>query len=71
MNKQEFLAVKDAKGADKAAQILLATQSMTSLKEIKRSVNTLTKALYGEDVKRLPLEELGKAVEKAAYLIVD
>lgn len=71
MNKQEFLAIKDAKGETKAAQILLATQSMTSLKEIKRSVNTLTKALYGEDVRRLPLEELGKAVDKAAYLIVD
>lgn len=71
MNKQEFLNAKDLKGADRAAQILLATQSMTSLKEIKRSVNALSKALYGEDVRRLPLEELVKAVDKAAYLIVD
>lgn len=65
------MAVKDAKGADKAAQILLGTQSMTSLKEMKRVVNGLTKALYGEEVNRLPLAEVAKAVEKAAYLIVD
>lgn len=71
MNKNEFLAMKDTKGADRAAQILLQTQSMTALRELKRSINTLVKTLYGEDVKRLPLEEIGKAVEKAAYLIVD
>lgn len=71
MNKQEFLAQKPANATDAAAQILLRTQSMTSMKEIKRVVGSLQKTLYGEQVVRLPLEELAKAVEKAAYLIVD
>lgn len=71
MNKQEFLSKPAVNGTDAAAQILLRTQSMTSMKEIKRVVGTLQKTLYGEQVVRLPLEELSKAVEKAAYLIVD
>lgn len=71
MNKQEFLSKPAANGTDAAAQILLRTQSMTSMKEIKRVVSNLQKTLYGENVVRLPLEELAKAVEKAAYLIVD
>lgn len=71
MNKQEFLAKPATTPTDEAAQILLRTQSMTSMKEIKRVVGTLQKTLYGEKVVRLPLEELAKAVEKAAYLIVD
>lgn len=71
MNKQEFLAQKAANPTDAAAQILLRTQSMTSMKEIKRTVGLLQKTLYGEGVDRLPLAELSKAVEKAAYLIVD
>lgn len=71
MNKQEFLAQPAKTATDAAAQILLRTQSMTSMKEIKRVVGTLSKTLYGEQVVRLPLEELAKAVEKAAYLIVD
>lgn len=70
-NKQEFLAAPAKTATDRAAQLLLAQQSMTSMKEIKRAINTLVKTLYGEDVKRLPLEELAKAVEKAAYLMVD
>lgn len=71
MNKQEFLSKPATNGTDTAAQILLRTQSMTSMKEIKRVIGTLQKTLYGETVVRLPLEELAKAVEKAAYLIVD
>lgn len=71
MNKQEFLSKPATSATDEAAQILLRTQSMTSMKEIKRVVNTLQKTLYGEKVARLPLEEVAKAVEKAAYLIVD
>lgn len=71
MNKVEFLAKKAENGTEEAAQILLRTQSMTSMKEIKRVVGGLQKTLYGEKVVRLPLEELAKAVEKAAYLIVD
>lgn len=71
MNKQEFLAAKPTNATDEAAQILLRTQSMTSMKEIKRTVALLNKTLYGETVVRLPLTELSKAVEKAAYLIVD
>lgn len=71
MNKQEFLNAKAANPTDEAAQILLRTQSMTSMKEIKRVVGTLQKTLYGESVVRLPLAELAKSVEKAAYLIVD
>lgn len=71
MNKQEFLASKAATATDEAAQILLRTESMTSMKEIKRVVANLKKKLYGEKVSRMPLEELAKAVEKAAYLIVD
>lgn len=71
MNKQEFLSKPAANATDTAAQILLRTQSMTSMKEIKRVVGTLSKTLYGQEVERLPLAELAKAVEKAAYLIVD
>lgn len=71
MNKAEFLAKKSENPTDEAAQILLRTQSMTSMKEIKRVVTTLSKTLYGEKVVRLPLEELAKAVDKAGYLIVD
>lgn len=71
MNKTEFLAKKAENATDEAAQILLRTQSMTSMKEIKRVVGGLQKTLYGEKVVRLPLEELAKAVEKAAYLIVE
>lgn len=71
MNKQEFLSKPATTPTDEAAQILLRTQSMTSMKEIKRVANTLGKTLYGEKVVRLPLEELVKAIEKAAYLIVD
>lgn len=71
MNKQEFLSKKAETPTDEAAQILLRTESMTSMKEIKRVVAGLKKKLYGEKVARLPLEELVKAVEKAAYLIVD
>lgn len=71
MNKQEFLAAPAKNATDEAAKILLRTQSMTSMKEIKRVVGGLQKTLYGEQVVRLPLEELAKAVEKAAYLIVD
>lgn len=71
MNKQEFLNAKATNATDEAAQILLRTQSMTSMKDIKRTVGLLQKTLYGETVTRLPLAELAKAVEKAAYLIVD
>lgn len=71
MTKQEFLNAKAANATDEAAQILLRTQSMTSMKDIKRTVNLLSKTLYGESVVRLPLAELAKAVEKAGYLIVD
>lgn len=71
MNKAEFLSKKADNPTDEAAQILLRTQSMTSMKEIRRVVNTLGKTLYGEKVDRLPLAEIVKAVEKAAYLIVD
>lgn len=71
MNKQEFLSQKAANATDEAAQILLRTQSMTAMKEIRRVVSNLQKTLYGEGVIRLPLAELAKAVEKAAYLIVD
>lgn len=71
MNKAEFLAKPGATATDKAAQILLRTQSMTSMKEIKRVISNLRKTLYGEEVNRLPLEELTKAVEKADYLLVD
>lgn len=71
MNKQEFLSAKPVNATDEAAQILLRTQSMTSMKEIKRTVSLLKRTLYGETVVRLPLAELEKAVEKAAYLIVD
>lgn len=71
MNKQEFLNQPAKNATDTAAQILLRTQSMTSMKEIKRVVGGLQKTLYGVEVVRLPLEELAKAVEKAAYLIVD
>lgn len=71
MNKQEFLNAKPVNATDEAAQILLRTQSMTSMKEMKRVVSNLQKTLYGESVVRLPLTELSKAVEKAAYLIVD
>lgn len=71
MTKQEFLSKPATTPTEEAAQILLRTQSMTSMKEIKRVVNNLKKTLYGEKVVRLPLEELTKAVEKADYLIVD
>lgn len=71
MNKAEFLNKKADNATEEAAQILLRTESLTSMKEMKRVVGALKKKLYGEKVSRLTLDELAKAVEKAAYLIVD
>lgn len=71
MNKTEFLSKKAENATEEAAQMLLRTQTMTQMKETKRVIAQLKKTLYGEKVSRLPLEELAKAVEKAAYLIVD
>lgn len=71
MNKAEFMAKPATTQPDKVAQILLRSESMTSLKEMKRVVGGLKKKLYGEDVARVPLADLIAGVEKAAYLIVD
>lgn len=71
MTKQEFLNTPAKTPVDEATQIVLANSSMTSLKELKRQVSALSKMLYKEHLKALPLKDITAVIEKAAFLITE
>lgn len=71
MTKQEFLNTPAKTPTDGAAQQILTTHSMTSLKQLQRDTRALFKALYKDEHKKLPFDEIMKAIEKAMFFIVD
>lgn len=71
MTKQEFINATHKTPEDNAAQALLITQSMTSLKEIKRAFNTINKTLVRNEYKTMTLPALTAAIEKAAFLMTE
>lgn len=71
MTKLEFLNTPAKTPTDGAAQAILANNSMTSLKQLQRDNKALMKTLYKEEHKKLPFEEIMKAIEKAMFFILD
>lgn len=71
MTKQEFLNTPAKTPTDGAAQQILTTHSMTTLKALQRGNKALYKALYKDEHKNLPFGEIMKAIEKAMFFVVD
>lgn len=71
MTKQEFLNTPAKTPVDGAAQVIITTNSMTSLKQLSRDTKALYKALYKEEHKNLPFRDIMAAIEKAMFFIID
>lgn len=71
MTKQEFLNMEKKTPADTIAGHLLVTQSATSLKEIQRALNRITKVLYTDAAKSTPYKEVLAGVDKAIFYVHD
>lgn len=71
MTKQEFLNTPAKTVTDAVCQQILNSESMTSLKQLQRSLKQTYKTLYKDEWKAIPLKDLMSAIEKAAFLIVD
>lgn len=71
MTKQEFLNTPAKTVGDAVAQQILNSESMTSLKQLQRSLKATYKQLYKDEWKAIPLKDLMLAIEKASFLIVE
>lgn len=71
MNKQEFLNAPAKTPIDSAAQQLITSNSMTSLKQLSRETKAMYKSLYKDEHKNLPLKDIMAAIEKAMFFIVE
>lgn len=71
MTKQEFLNQPAKTIADAVTQQILNSESMTSLKQLQRSLKATYKSLYKDEWKQIPLKDLMSAIEKAAFLAVE
>lgn len=71
MTKQEFLNTPAKTVQDAVTQQILNSESMTSLKQLQRSLKQTYKHLYKDEWKAIPMKDLMGAIEKAAFLIVE
>lgn len=71
MTKQEFLNTTAKTITDAVAQQLLNSESMTSLKQLQRSLKATYKTLYKDEWKAISMKDLMVAIEKASFLIVE
>lgn len=71
MTKQEFLNAEAKTGADQVAKCVLQSHSPTAIKQLKRDLATLNKALYTDAWKKLPLTDVVAGVERAIFYALD
>lgn len=71
MTKQEFINTPAKTAVDGAAQQIITTHSMTTLKQLQRSNKALYKALYKDEHKALSFKDIMAAIEKAMFFIVE
>lgn len=71
MTKQEFLNTEAKTAGDQVAKCVLQSHSATAIKQLKRDLATLNKALYTDAWKQLPLKDIVAGVERALFYALD
>lgn len=71
MTKQEFLNTPAKTPIDAAAQQIITSNSMTSLKQLSRETKALFKTLYKDEHKNMAFKDIIAAIEKAMFFIVE